>query len=243
MITRAQQNPVYTPGAPSAGFAAQILLLALLGAAAGLGPAGWLAGVFYGLGLVLLLGSAMRHAGRAAFGPADHVTFARAILAGGVTALVADHLGTPGPLAVFVPLAAVALALDAVDGKVARRTGTTSAFGARFDMEIDAFLILVLSVHVAWTVGPWVLAIGAMRYLFAAAAWPAPWLRAELPASIARKTVAAIQGIALLVASVCPLPAAAAVAALALTALVWSFGRDIRWLALNPAPARAGTRR
>ena len=39
--------------------------------------------------------------------------------------------------------------LDAVDGQVARRTGTVSALGARFDMEVDAFLILVLSVYVA----------------------------------------------------------------------------------------------
>ena len=36
--------------------------------------------------------------------------------------------------------------LDAVDGHVARRTGTATAFGARFDMEVDAFLIVVLSV-------------------------------------------------------------------------------------------------
>ena len=39
-----------------------------------------------------------------------------------------------------------ALALDGVDGQVARRTGTASELGARFDMEVDAFLILVLSV-------------------------------------------------------------------------------------------------
>ena len=46
-------------------------------------------------------------------------------------------------------LAVVALALDAVDGRVARRTGTVSPFGARLDGEADAFLMLVLSVHVA----------------------------------------------------------------------------------------------
>ena len=42
-------------------------------------------------------------------------------------------------------LASVALILDGVDGKVARRTRNASAFGARFDMEVDAFLILVFS--------------------------------------------------------------------------------------------------
>ena len=58
------------------------------------------------------------------------------------------------------------LVLDAVDGRVARRTGTTSSFGARFDGEADAFLILVLSVYVAARLGSWVLVIGAARYAF-----------------------------------------------------------------------------
>ena len=47
----------------------------------------------------------------------------------------------------------MALLLDAVDGGVARRTGTVSGFGARFDMEVDAFLILVLSGYVAGRLG------------------------------------------------------------------------------------------
>ena len=67
----------------------------------------------------------------------------------------------------LVLLASVALALDAVDGRVARRTGTVSALGGRFDMEVDAFLILVLSVQVARDHGLWVLVIGAARYLLA----------------------------------------------------------------------------
>ena len=37
----------------------------------------------------------------------------------------------------------------AVDGRVARCTGTVSRLGARFDMEVDAVLILVLAV-LAW---------------------------------------------------------------------------------------------
>ena len=103
-------------------------------------------------------------------GPADLVTLGRAVLVGGVTALVADWLVTGRmPTAVLVALAAVALALDAVDGRVARRTGTASARGARFDMEVDAVLVLVLSGYVAALLGPWTLAIGAMRYVFAVA--------------------------------------------------------------------------
>jgi phosphatidylglycerophosphate synthase len=138
-------------------------------------------------------------------------------------------------VACLVALAAAALVLDAVDGRVARRTGTVSALGARFDMEVDAFLILVLSVHVARSAGVWVLAIGAMRYVFVAAAWAWPWLRGALPPSSARKTVAAAQGVVLVVAcaGVAPHPVTIGLVALALAALVWSFGRDIGWLWRN----------
>ena len=117
----------------------------------------------------LLLSHGLGRSGSGALGAANRVTLTRATLVGGVTALVADALVGPAHVAAMVGLAVVALVLDGVDGWVARRTGTVSALGARFDMEVDAFLILVLSVYVAGTVGPWVLAIGAARY----AAWAA----------------------------------------------------------------------
>lgn len=126
----------------------------------------------------------------------------------------------------------MALILDGVDGRVARRTGTSTPLGARFDMEVDAFLILVLSVYVALDLGPWVLLIGGMRYVFVAAARAWPWLTAPLPPSTARKTVAALQGVLLLLAGaeLLPRPGNAGVVAVALGLLVWSFGRDVRWL-------------
>ena len=107
------------------------------------------------------------------------MTLARAALVGGITALIVDSFDRPVPVTLLVSLAAVALVLDAVDGRVARGTGTVSTLGARFDMEVDAFLILVLSVYVAPTVGGWVLIIGLARYLFVAASWLLPWLRAR----------------------------------------------------------------
>jgi uncharacterized membrane protein YphA (DoxX/SURF4 family) len=55
-------------------------------------------------------------------------------------------------------------------------------------MEVDAFLILVLSVYVSMSLGPWVLLIGGMRYAFVAAARVLPWLNAPLPPSTARNT-------------------------------------------------------
>ncbi|NBM16247.1 CDP-alcohol phosphatidyltransferase family protein [Streptomyces sp. GC420] len=214
------------------GAGAQLLLLAVLGAAIGLGPAGWLTGVAFTAATWAVLDRALSRCWLSSFGPANRVTLARATLVGGVTALVADSFESPPPVTVLVALTAVALVLDAVDGRVARRTGTSSALGARFDMEVDAFLILVLSVHVATSLGPWVLCIGVMRYAFVAAARVLPWLRAPLPPSHARKTVAALQGIALLAAApgVLPRPPAFAAVLLALGLLVWSFGRDVRWL-------------
>src|SRR3954462_6046785 len=166
------------------------------------------------------------------FGPANRVTLGRATLVGGVTALVADSFQDSPPVTLFVGLTAVALILDGVDGKVARATGTSTPLGARFDMEVDAFLILVLSVYVSMSQGPWVLLIGAMRYGFVAAARVWNWLNAPLPPSLARKTVAALQGILLLVAASGYLPHTATfgVVAVALGTLVWSFGRDVLWL-------------
>ncbi|WP_046472423.1 CDP-alcohol phosphatidyltransferase family protein [Allosalinactinospora lopnorensis] len=218
---------------PAVGAGAQVVLLALLSASVGLGPAGWLAGTAYALATCVLLTSALNRSRAQSLGPADRVTLARSTLAGGVTALVVDSLAGGGtPVALLVMLAAVALVLDGVDGHVARRTGTVSTLGARFDMEVDAFLILVLSVFVAGFLGAWVLVIGAMRYAFAAAAHVAPWLRASLPPSFARKTVAALQGVVLVIASAGILPYAAAFLLVggALATLVWSFGRDIGWL-------------
>ena len=127
----------------------------------------------------------------------------------------------------------MALALDAVDGWVARRTGTVSALGARFDMEVDAFLILVLSGYVAGSLGGWVLAIGAdavrvrRRRLGSC-----PGCAAELPPRYWRKVVAATQGVVLVVAApaCCRGRSTVALVALALALLVESFGRDVGWL-------------
>ncbi|MFF7122951.1 CDP-alcohol phosphatidyltransferase family protein [Streptomyces sp. NPDC008240] len=217
------------------GAVVQILLLALLGSAIGMGPAGWLTGLAFAFATWAVLSRALHRSRLSSFGPANRVTLGRATLVGGVTALVADSFESSPPVTLLVGLTAVALILDGVDGKVARRTGTSSALGARFDMEVDAFLILVLSVYVSMQFGPWVLLIGGMRYGFVAAARVAPWLNAPLPPSFARKTVAALQGICLLLAGAELLPRAAnlTVVLLALSSLVWSFGRDVLWLWRN----------
>ncbi len=215
---------------PAAWAGAQVILLGVLEGTVGLGALGWVAGLAYAVANQALLSGAVQRSARGALGPADRVTVTRGLLVGGVTALVADG---GHHAALLVAFAAVALALDFVDGQVARRTGTASAMGARFDMEVDAFLILVLSVHVAASLGPWVLVVGALRYAFVAASWSRAWLRGALPPSHARKVVAAVQGIALVVAASGLPPHPTVLVGLALASLIWSFGRDIAWLWRN----------
>jgi phosphatidylglycerophosphate synthase len=217
------------PPVPIIGTIAQVALLALLAATTGLGAVGWLAGVVYAVTLGTLLGLALRRRGRDSLAPADHVTLVRATLVGCVTALVADTVRNPAPTGLLVCLSAVALALDAVDGQVARRTGSASPLGARFDMEVDAFLLLVLSVFVADSLGVWVLAIGAMRYAFVAAGLRLRWLLSPLVPRRSRSVVAGVQGIVLSVVAADLLPRLVEVSAtgLALAALIWSFGTDV----------------
>ncbi|MGC4878246.1 CDP-alcohol phosphatidyltransferase family protein [Micromonospora sp. DT43] len=217
---------------PVIGLSAQLVVLAALAATVGLSPAGWLAGAGYAALTCLALSRGLHLAGASRLGPADRVTLARAVLVGAVTALVVDSFGRPTPVGLLVALSAVALLLDAVDGQVARRTGTVSALGARFDMEVDAFLILVLSVYVAPAAGSWVLAVGLMRYAFVAAMTVLPWLDAALPPRFWRKVVAAAQGVVLAVAAarVLPEPWTTVVLVAALALLVESFGRDVAWL-------------
>lgn len=212
-----------------AGAGVQLLLLAVLWLTVGLTMAGWVAGAVFTVGCWAVLLFAFRRARTRALGPANRVTLARVLLIGGVTALAVSRIGEPAPV-VMVVLAAVALLLDTVDGRVARRTGTASELGARFDIEADAFLVLVLSGFVAIQLGAWwVLSIGLMRYAFVAAAWIWPWLSGPLALSQVRKWIGAWQGIALLIAASGLLPdlAAAILVAVALALLCWSFGRDV----------------
>lgn len=220
---------------PQAGLAGQLVLLAGLDATVGVAAAGWLVGSGCGLVTTGFLAHGMRRRDTRTLGPADRVTLFRAVLVGGVAAITADSVGsapTDGSQWVLVGMTVVALLLDWVDGQVARRTRTASELGARFDMEVDALLILVLSVGVSRSVGPWVLVVGAARYLRLLARVPWPWMRREAPARYWGKVVAATQGVVLTVvaAGVLPDPASAAALAVALAMLAESFGREVLWL-------------
>lgn len=178
-------------------------------------------------------------------GPANRITLLRATLAVPLTGLILQPaLPDHAALWWIAGVAATAIALDGLDGRVARRHGQETAFGARFDMELDAFLMLVLAALV-WRTGrveAWILLIGALRYLFVAAGALWPVLTADLPPSLRRKTVCVVEGVALIacLAPIVPAGLASPVAAGALALLIWSFGVDVHWLiARAPAPVRS----
>lgn len=232
----------------TAGMVALVVLLAALGPTVHMGLSAWGVGLACGALVSLSVARGVVQSGVGRLGPADLVTLARATLACAIAAVVA-HSFLHGPSRpTVVALAVLALLLDAADGRVARRTGTTSAFGARFDGEADAFLLMVLSLYVAPSEGWWVLAIGGARYAFGAAVWLLPWMRQELPPRYWRKVVAAVQGVTLTWAAAAVAPHAVILAGLAaaLALLTESFGRDVLWLwsrrAVREPSGRRGVR-
>jgi phosphatidylglycerophosphate synthase len=231
-------------GGPVAGLGATLLLLVVLDRTVGLGVAGWLIGLAGGLTLNVALAHALWRDWSAQLGPGGWVTLFRATLVVGVAALTAASFERAAAVATLVTLASVALALDFVDGWVTRRTATESALGAVLDGEVDAFLILALSIEVAPSVGAWVLAIGLARYAFLATGWALSWLRAPLPRRDWRKTVTAAQGAALVIATakIMPSTVSRVLLAVALVMLAESFGRDVWWLWRHRHAASATTR-
>lgn len=214
------------------GLAALMALLAGLGVTVGLSGAGWAGGLACGAILISGFARGLVRSGHHTAGWADLITLSRGLLTCGVAGLTLESLLGEHVTPVLVALAVPAVVLDAVDGRVARRTGTVTAFGGRFDGEVDALLMLVLSAFVAPNVGWWVLAIGLARYAFGIAGRALPWLREQLDYLYWRKVVTATASIALTVAAANVLPHRLTVTAmvLALILVAESFGRDVWWL-------------
>jgi|AntAceMinimDraft_13_1070369.scaffolds.fasta_scaffold02583_4 phosphatidylglycerophosphate synthase len=226
-----------------------------------LGLAGWLAPSFgealqwvsvamlaYSMGAGLVW-RGLKHHPFKRLGPANRITLCRfatvsimAAWATAVTSLSGSSTDNTVPLSawadwVVVGVLAVTACLDAVDGAAARRTGMSSDFGARFDMETDAAFILIMCVLVWQTgvTGPWVLAAGGMRYAFVAVSWVWPWLSGPLPPSRRRQTVCVVQVVILVLALVPVTPPfwALLLCAGSLAALALSFVIDTRHLFLR----------
>jgi phosphatidylglycerophosphate synthase len=172
----------------------------------------------------------------ACFGAANQITTLRAALAVLLAGLVVEP-SLPALAAAAASVALVVTVLDGMDGWLARRTRMSSEFGARFDMEVDAFLIFVLAL-LAWRHGKagwWILLAGLLRYVFMLAGRLWAWMDKPLQPSLRRQTICVVQIVGLIVTLVpsVPPPASTAVAALALTALCYSFLVDTVWLWRN----------
>lgn len=105
------------------------------------------------------------------FGAANFVTAIRLLLAFGMLALPI-HWRRPGAGLLLMAF----FALDGLDGKLARRSGQSSKFGAAFDMETDAFMTALASILAVdlGCVGSWMLVVGGMRYAFVVATYKFP---------------------------------------------------------------------
>ena len=164
-------------------------------------------------------------------GLCNYVTLTRLVL---TCALLAPFLASSAPSWAFFTVAAVALALDGVDGWLARRQGLVSTFGAQFDVEVDSLLALLLAFNAALnTEIGWAAALlGLPRYAFAGASLALPWLSRALPERFSRKVVCVLQ-LATLIALQAPLvppQVAMLFVPMVAVALIWSFAVDIFWL-------------
>jgi len=117
---------------------------------------------------------------RGRFGAANTVTTGRAILVCALSAPV-DALSAVATVAVVCAV----LTLDLLDGWLARRRGDASSFGAQFDMETDALLVLMVSLRL-WLgvgLGAWALCPGLLRYAYVLWLWCWPGSGREAPRS------------------------------------------------------------
>jgi phosphatidylglycerophosphate synthase len=200
---------------------------------------GWLSASTAAFCFLVLATLVARHSRARTFGIADVVTLVRGLgvcfLAGLALQALTGGLERHGLLTMII-MGTLCLVLDGVDGWVARARREASAFGARFDVETDAAMLVVLSVAVAAVgiAGWWVLAIAAMRYSYVAMSVLVPALRTPLPYRYSGKVIAVVQAVALLAALTFGLthvehwvPTTFLLAALAL--LCWSFGRSVIW--------------
>ncbi len=133
-------------------------------------------------GVISLAIFVVRHASRwtpeGRFGAANGITAFRAAVVLGFVALP-----SLGPAAAV--LVAAFLLLDGLDGSLARKQSTASAFGARFDMETDALFVLTGATRLAvdGRLGAWILVPGILRYAYVVVTSFAPADRREAPRS------------------------------------------------------------
>ncbi len=211
------------------------------------------------LGFLIFTGAvafAAREPAPRPLGLANRLTLVRlaalaALAGGGLAATFSPEAGLA--LAGWMPCLVYAAAAlgDYADGAIARRTRTTSSFGARLDAEADALGLVAASgiaVLASGTLPGWYLLAGCARYLFGAALFAEERLGRrlrELPASPFRRRLAGFQ---MGLVAVCLAPfiepewAPPATAALGAPFLL-GFGRDYLIATGRLDPQGAGSRR
>ena len=96
-------------------------------------------------------------------GPANWITAMRFFIVSYV--LIFFHVL---PQFIILLVLSIAVMMDVFDGYIARRTNSQSAFGALFDMEVDAFYVLAMGLYFWLTTdfGLWLLIPGCIRYVY-----------------------------------------------------------------------------
>ena len=121
--------------------------------------------------------------------------------------------------------------LDYVDGWLARRANAATAFGAHFDMETDAFVVVVvvLELFTRGQLGVWVLTTGVLRYVYVLMIALLPPPGGEMPRSTLGRNAFGALIIGLSVALAFPDAVGSAGAAIGTSAVTLSFARAFYW--------------
>ena len=197
-------------------------LCALLGCA--LVHAAWPAALCASGSFGLLLWVARR-----AYTPSGRFGWANAVTL--VRLAVLLTLSTPAsalPRAAALGFVCLVLGLDLLDGFLARAFGDASPFGAHFDMESDAQLVLLVTLRLwlAEGIGAWVLFAGLLRYLYVITLWLWPGTAREAPRSAFARYSFAILMVGLCGGFLLPAPLSSASALCGTLVVSWSFARS-----------------
>jgi phosphatidylglycerophosphate synthase len=152
-----------------------------------------------------------------------------------IVAMAVSFHGAPGTwwtgavIGIFV--------LDWLDGWLARLVGATSAFGAHFDMETDAIVVLVVDVELftRGRLGAWILTTGVLRYLYVVSIALFAPPGGEAPRSTLGRNAFGTLVTGLCVALASPTAVGGAAAALGTAAVLLSFVHTFYWSYLRRA--------
>jgi phosphatidylglycerophosphate synthase len=204
--------------------AAAMLIAALLALAL---RVAWPTVLIGAVSLCALLGLGRgRYTPGGAFGAANAVTLLRLLL---IVCLAVIGREVPGHVAALIMFAI--FALDGLDGWLARSRQLASAFGARFDMECDALLVLVgsLLLYLRGRLPAFILVPGALRYAYVLAISWLPGRGREQPRSLIGRHVFALMVLSMC-ASLWPFePWHRPLALLTTLLIAYSFGRSVYW--------------